>query len=203
MTSRPPRAASALKRCACLLHVSLPASTTVRNGPGALLTIGVGEYLFPGHRTGQGPVDRRGGHQGAGSRQKLRRQAVEPHREPPARPHREAVPRAVAQPPEPAHQQGGLDRPGGPHHPRGAPKARQPMGGDRKGETRGGGGQPLARVQPGPRCISLLAYSPLLCLTAPHAFFDPLYLTACPLPANRRCCRAARTTPSRTTGTRP
>jgi len=60
-----------------------------------------------------------------------------------------------------------------------------------------------AGVQPGPRCISLLAYSPLLCLTAPHAFFDPLYLTACPLPANRRCCRAARTTPSRTTGTRP
>ena len=51
-------------------------------------------------------------------------------REAPEGPHREAVPRTLAQPPQPEHQEERLDGPGGPNHLPGAPRMGQPVGED-------------------------------------------------------------------------
>lgn len=109
----------------------------------------------PGAR--QGPLDQGGGRKGAGTGGQVWAQEVDADRAAPQGPHREAVPRALAQPPQPQDQEDGLDGGGGSDHLSGAPPVREPVGAHRQAASRADGQrhqEPLelhheAQVRPG------------------------------------------------------
>ena len=91
------------------------------------------EGAEPRQRQGQeAALDRRGGRAAHQAGREVRPAEVDLHRRAPARTHRQAVPRALAQPPEPAHQEVALDRRGGVAALPLAPRHGQPLGRDRQ-----------------------------------------------------------------------
>uniref|UniRef100_A0A8D8D621 (northern house mosquito) hypothetical protein n=1 Tax=Culex pipiens TaxID=7175 RepID=A0A8D8D621_CULPI len=87
----------------------------------------------------QGSVDKGGGRQSGRAGHQVRPEKVDPNRPTSARPHRQAVPRTMAQPPQSEHQKDGVDRGGGQHHLPGAPPVGQPVGQDRQAAARSDG----------------------------------------------------------------
>jgi len=82
--------------------------------------------------------------------QPLRRQAVGPHRLDAARPHRQAMPRALVQQLGSHAEEGGVDGRGGRHHPAAACRARHALGRDRKVAAR-----PLGQLGQEPLVLDL------------------------------------------------
>lgn len=71
-----------------------------------------------------------GGREGDRAGEQVRRQEMDADRPPSEGPHRETVPRTVAQSPQPENQEERMDRTGGRDHLSGASSAGQPMGAD-------------------------------------------------------------------------
>lgn len=73
-----------------------------------------------------------GGRDGGGVGGQVRSEEVDVDRATPQGPDRQAVSGALAQSPEPQHQEDGVDRGGGPHHLQCAQAVGQPVGQDRQ-----------------------------------------------------------------------
>lgn len=71
-----------------------------------------------------------GGRDGSGAGRQVWAQEVDADRATPQGPDRQAVSRAMAQPPEPQHQEDSVDRGGGPHHLQRSQAMGQPVGQD-------------------------------------------------------------------------